>query len=284
MSLLPYHSVPIVESREPLVPVSCYPFMALPVYYYNGWSATPTMFARKQVLDKLAEVQAEHLQPRGLRWVVYDAWRPRTVQAAIYQHYWRQMSREMSEMSRELVRARVSTFVSIPDDPLKTPPHSTGGAIDLGWWDCHAGTLVDMGSAFDEFCDRAASHHYEHPSQDVNVRNRRRQLREWLSEAGFQGDGDEWFHHDWGTQKWALQAGLPEAHYGEVLACRELSGRVDTQFACDEHPSDRTERVHRLQASLDLQHPAAKAPALLPTINSLMANLTAMRNNSRLTW
>ena len=38
-----------------------------------------------------------------------------------------------------------------------------------------------------------------------------------MLEEGFENDPDEWWHFDFGNQKWAVQSGRNEALYGEVV-------------------------------------------------------------------
>ncbi len=274
MSSLPnrpdFARVTLTECREPLADVSRYPFLAVPVYFRNGWSATKQLFARRSLLDKLARVQLAHMAPRGLKWVVYDAWRPRTVQATIYQHYWREMSRHAPDLPLPTLREQVGTYVSVPDQAGRTPPHSTGGAIDLGWWDMHRGELCDMGSAFDEFVPAAANDFFEQPGQDASIRQRRRELHQWLSEEDVIGDDAEWFHKEYGTQRWALRTGAGSAVYGEVLSCRQEGRHLRVQWAEDEDADARQKRVQQLREALDLSHPASKAATRLPTIDACL--------------
>lgn len=265
MSLVAFDHIPICESREPLVELAAFPFLKLPVYALNGWTKTHDMFARVGLLDKLARVQQKHLDSKGWQWVVYDAWRPRTVQATIYQHYWREMSHTAPTASLQDLERRVRTYVSLPANPDRVPPHSTGGAIDVGFWDKYAGALVPMGSDFDEFCPQAANAYFETVESGEDLAVRRRDLTSWLAEEGIGSDVDEWFHKDWGSQKWAAQSGSPQASYGEVLNCSGDGRHVQVSWGADEVPELKITRVSGLATELDLSHPARHGAAQLPT-------------------
>lgn len=273
MSRVAFDHIPIAESREPLASVEAFGFRGVPVYFHNGWAATPDLYARVGLLDKLARVQARHLAPRGWQWVVFDAWRPRQVQAAIFQHYWRAMSAQDPTCSREALEERVRTYVTVPAQAHRVPPHSTGGSLDLGWWDRHTGRLVNMGSGFDEFCPAAANDFFEQSGQDADVRQRRRELTAWLVDEDIASDADEWFHKDFGNQKWAAQRGHRMAHYGEVLACLRRGGALEIVWGADEPACEKTNRLRMLQEQLDLVHPAPQAPRPLPNTAALLAKL-----------
>lgn len=271
MSLVAFDDIPVEECREPMLGVERFPFLPVPVYFHNGWAPTPNLYARAGLLDKLARVQARHLAPRGWQWVVFDAWRPREVQAAIFQHYWQAMSAQAPDCAHETLEERVRTYVTVPAQAHRIPPHSTGGAIDLGWWDRHAGRLVDMGSDFDEFCPAAANDFFEEPGRDAQLRQRRRELTEWLAAEDIASDADEWFHKDWGNQKWAAQRGHRLARYGEVLACTPRGNSLELVWGVDEPARDKVSRLGKLQDQLDLSHPTSKAPHSLPTMAELLA-------------
>ena len=65
-----------------------------------------------------------------------------------------------------------------------------------------------MGCEFDEFTDRAWANYYEPDSKwdDVNeeAMNNRRMLHNVMLEVGFTAFPSEWWHFDYGDEKWAL--------------------------------------------------------------------------------
>lgn len=61
--------------------------------------------------------------------LVWDAFRPLTVQRALFDYY---VDVLKSMYSRDQAIVEAQRFVSIPsDDPTRPPPHNTGGAVDL---------------------------------------------------------------------------------------------------------------------------------------------------------
>ena len=277
MSLVQFDDIPLEEQYEPLVALRRYPFVCVPVYHSNGWATSRELFARKQVADKLLHSQETVLQPRGLVWVIYDAWRPRQVQAAIYQHYWRELSRANPAADLTVLRKIVATYVTVPADPARVPPHSTGGSVDLGLWDVTAHRLLDMGAQFDEFIPAVASDYFEQPGRSTAIRDNRRLRAEVLMEEGIVGDFDEYFHKDYGNQKWAFQARLPRAVYAEVLTCHEdpVSLVVKTTYGADEPQEALGLRVSCLGDSLDLSHPVKAHAHNIPNPRELVSAAVA---------
>ncbi len=73
-----------------------------------------------------------------------------------------------------------------------------------------------MGTAFDHFGPEAASLYFEENPGNDTARENRKALREAMVSEGFNMDKDEWWHFDYGNQKWALESGHPEAVFGEA--------------------------------------------------------------------
>lgn len=73
-----------------------------------------------------------------------------------------------------------------------------------------------MGTGFDHFGAEASRDYFEQNGRNLKVRDNRRILYAAMKEAGFTTDPDEWWHFDFGNQKWAVEAGKQSAFYGEV--------------------------------------------------------------------
>jgi zinc D-Ala-D-Ala dipeptidase len=262
MARLHYHDIQILEQHEPLVELSRYPFHVVPVYHLQGWSDCPLLFLREQLADKLDRVQREVLKPRGWRWVVYDAWRPRQVQAAVFQHYWDAFSASRPELGLDALSAEVTDFVSFPADWRLVPSHTTGGSVDLGLWDDVADELVPLGAKFDEFVPACANDYYEQPGRSQTLRDRRRVITQALRALDVASDALEHFHKDYGNQKWAQSLGRGAAHYGEVLDCRIQDGRVLAAYSQEFSSEDLQRRVASIASGLSLSHPAEPPLAL----------------------
>lgn len=124
-------------------------------------------FLRRECALKLAAAN-ELLRPTGLRLKVWDAYRPLSVQAAMWDQF--------------------------PDPEFIAPPtrgskHNRGVAVDVTLVD-HLGAEVEMPTDFDDFSPAARS------DADCSARSatHRELLREAMLAAGFAGIESEWWH------------------------------------------------------------------------------------------
>ena len=129
----------------------------------------PAAFLRSSAANRLAAAAVD-LRSKGLRLVIYDAYRPLSVQKALW--------------------------AAKPDarwvaDPAKGSSHNRAGAVDLGLADA-AGRALPMPSGFDEFGPRA-----RHGAAGVPPAARRNAetLKAALEAAGFESLADEWWHY-----------------------------------------------------------------------------------------
>lgn len=126
-------------------------------------------FLRRSSAEKLARAAAE-LRAKGLRLVIYDAYRPLAAQKALW---------------KAKPDAR---FVA---DPARGSSHNRAGAVDAALADA-AGKPLPMPSAFDDFGPRA-----RHGAAGVPAEARRNAetLKAALESAGFVSLADEWWHY-----------------------------------------------------------------------------------------
>jgi D-alanyl-D-alanine dipeptidase len=201
-----YRSIPIYESGEPLVSLSniSSKIKVFPYYFQEKLPGTfKECYLREGAAKRL--VKAAEKLPKNLDFVVLDGWRPYEVQKVLYEMTrdgFRKKGMDESEIDRE-----ISKFVAYPSENIDTPsPHMTGGSIDLtiadqdGW--------LDMGTGFDEFTDKAKTDWYEEaPNLSENeqqIRNNRRLLKQVMTDVGFHNFEEEWWHYDYGNQRWAM--------------------------------------------------------------------------------
>lgn len=211
MTLVQYEQVPIRDCGELLVDLAGYPFVQDLVYFYRGFSSSSRQYLREGVAEKLVRVQ-EKLD--GYRFKIWDPWRSRAVQDAVYQGYWNELNVEHPDWTGERLRAEVGAFVTLATDPLRIPPHATGGAVDLTLVD-QQGRELDMGTGFDHFGPESG-YAFEADDWRPQVREHRKLLRESLITSGFRADDEEWWHFDYGTQLWAFSSGNEYAMYDEI--------------------------------------------------------------------
>jgi D-alanyl-D-alanine dipeptidase len=141
-SVCGWKQLPIEECGERLVPLgafSDYPQIATDSIYVGEKHSSPypctqlhnsmfTVFVREGVAKRLGE--AASLLPSGYMFLVWDAYRPLTVQQALFDYYVGVLEKRGTLHDQAAIDAQ--RFVSIPsNDSTKPPPHNTGGAVDL---------------------------------------------------------------------------------------------------------------------------------------------------------
>ena len=191
-----------------------------PPYWHRVDGATDKLLVRRSVADKLLRVNA-HLEKAGLELFLFDAWRPRAVQAYFHDVWMpRELQRRDPDLSGARLQEEVERYWSAPSESAGSPaPHATGAAIDLTlrWKD---GESLWMGSLFDDVTPLGARDRFEFLApenfsfSDREARANRRLLHWLMTEEGFAGHPDEWWHFSWGDQMWAALTGAGAAHYG----------------------------------------------------------------------
>lgn len=163
--------------------------------------SSPHICARESVLKMLLE--AEKLIPKGYRFKVYDAYRPIAVQQALWDYFRAKKVEENPNKNPEEIDKLTAFCVSFPSYYILEPSlHNTGGAVDLTIVD-PSGKELDMGCKFDEFTDKAWTNHFECYEDNEGVRNNRRMLYNAMISVGFTNLPSEWWHFDYGNDKWA---------------------------------------------------------------------------------
>lgn len=230
MTNIRYQSIPIHENHEPMAEASHFGFFAEPVYFQRKQAETPQLFMRLGLAKILKEIEEQTLKAHKLRFKIWDPWRPRSVQKILYEEFWNRLKREHPEWDAPRLKKEVGVYVTPADDPERIPPHATGGTVDLTLCDLE-GSDLDMGTAFDHFGPEANLDYFEAPGRDVKIRDNRRLLSGCLKDARLNLDSDEWWHYDYGNQKWALGMHHKEAFYGEVADCAlQPDGSVTCRF------------------------------------------------------
>lgn len=250
--------VPIHPSEEPLVPLgigSEYPIFTSAMYYgehdnspyRHGQLAGSviTMFVRQSVAQKLVAAQ-QHLPP-NLMLIVFDAWRPLSVQSGLYDVYYNELHKLHPDMSPKLLENESRKYVCPPSDSIDyPPPHSTGGTIDVGiiqlppnisssltqttqpdqaWARAilENAQQLDFGTAFDWGGEESALRYFEDlaksrqlTEEEASSQQNRRLLYYTMDSVGFIPNPHEWWHFNAvETQIGAKTIGLRYATYGQ---------------------------------------------------------------------
>ena len=136
-------------------------------------------FLRRSTAAKLARAAAA-LRARGRRLVIYDAYRPLSVQRLLW----------AAKPDRRFVA-----------DPARGSVHNRGGAVDAGLADAD-GKPVALPTGFDEFGPHAA-----HGAKGVSPEAARNaaELKAAMEAAGFKPLAEEWWHYeDPAAKDWPL--------------------------------------------------------------------------------
>jgi len=221
--------IPINECDEPLIALS--PLRKRlgieiePVYFRQEVpGAIPESFVRESLVSKLE--RAKMLLPKGFNFIVWDAWRPLSAQQALFDKFKYQILSENPDIDNDDLLKRTSVYVSLPSaDPLKPSPHNTGGAIDLTIADRN-GDLLEMGTDFDDFTNKAKTTFFEQDDVGLTEKERiyrenRRLLFSVMVSAGFTNYPEEWWHFDYGDQFWASISNSQNALYSTIEPTKE---------------------------------------------------------------
>lgn len=219
-----WKKIPIYECGEKLISLDSLQKMLRtriePMYFKQGIKgAISKIYLRESVVARLEE--ALTLLPKNMELVIWDGWRPLATQQALFDMFKNQISSTTPNLSEEELLARTSVYVSMPSsDATKPSPHNTGGAIDLTVAYCD-GDLLDMGTDFDDFTEKARTVLFEHDNSaltenEIIWRENRRLLYSIMTEAGFTNYPEEWWHFDYGDQFWASISNAKNALYSNI--------------------------------------------------------------------
>ena len=207
--------LPISECDEPLVPLA--PSDALrvrPLYFEIGLpGASDVLWVRAGVAERLE--RAARSLAEGIALVVFDGYRPLSIQQALYDSFTAEIKEKRPDLDADALRQYVGQFVATPTaDPRKPPPHRTGGAVDVYLQWAENGQMLPMGTLPDEVADETPTRFYEDTSDGRALRQNRRVLYHAMTNAGFTNYSGEWWHYDFGNQRWANIAHQSAAIYG----------------------------------------------------------------------
>ena len=201
--------IPTEDNREPLVDI----FAVCPLLKWAPKSPRfdfpRTGLARSTVAEMLKHAQT--LLPSGLHLQIVGAFRPFEIQRLMYDRARAELAIKHPDWDDELLTEYINVFSAPPiwDTP---PPHTTGGAVDLGIID-DSGERLDMVSPYDIGWDSAPTYV---PGLSDEARRNRDLLISVLTQSGLTNFPGEWWHWSWGEPGWSLRTGHPVALYGAV--------------------------------------------------------------------
>lgn len=199
-------AVPIKECEEPLVDVREYPLLTDEEHPRVGSAARTRFFCRESVAERLQ--RADESLPDGVRLLILECHRPVDLQARYWEGDLRDLREQHPEWSEDMLTEKNAEFVA---PPWNTPPHSTGGALDLTLTDdwgeeLNLGFLVNEPGPYTRTTAAGLS---------ARASENRRLLLDVMEEAGFVNYGYEWWDYHFGDRYWAYVRGEDHAFYGE---------------------------------------------------------------------
>jgi D-alanyl-D-alanine dipeptidase len=211
-----WRHLPIVEGGEPLVPITPDPAANLdvrPMYALAGVpGASMATMVRVGVAARLRAAAAD-LATSGAVLVVFDGYRPLAVQRYLYITFAVELRTRHPHLARAEFDDLLHRYVASPNvDPTCPPPHRTGGAVDV-FLATTSGESLPMGTEPDEAVPESATRAFESLPASAFAENRRL-LFHAMQRAGFANYYGEWWHYDFGNQRWANLSGAPAAVYG----------------------------------------------------------------------
>ena len=223
------YSMPIADCEEPLIPLSFAPerFLVRSHYFELGMpGALAECHARTEVQQRL--LKASDVLPDHLRLVVLDAWRSEQLQRYLFEQCQAVLADVYVEANIEELFILTQQYVAEPTPNALTPsPHLTGGAVDL-MIATRDGVPLFFGSPFDDPDEISHARYFEEKEERGEILSElektalynRRLLYNVMIRAGFVNIGSEWWHFEYGTQRWACKTGQKNAKYGGVAVAR----------------------------------------------------------------
>ena len=215
-----WSKIPIEECGEGLARIPFgrvamfdpHPYVEQGAVYTNGLSPFMMRASAVQALLRAQDL-LQTIHP-GHRLKVFDALRPVDVQRQMIDLTVRQYAMRdgldpdvLTLFDHKRLHDEVAESWANPTmDPTTPPPHSTGGAIDLTMVDAQ-GREIDMGTVIDQ-CDGPCATNAFNEAADMHgraVHKNRQLLVAVMEKAGFRHNPNEWWHFDFGNQRWAYE-------------------------------------------------------------------------------
>ena len=217
-------AVPIRDAGEPLVDLRT---------HCPGVVLRPGClpFLRETVANQVNDVQAR--LPAGHVLTIGTCLRTLDMQRGIRDNAAKDLREKHPEWPAATLARMLNRMVAPPDDP-SPPPHTTGGALDVGIQGPD-GADLDFGAG-ESFWGTAPTYS---GSLTETARSNRLLLIGAMEAAGLTNYVGEWWHWSYGDQGWALRVGSPVAYYGAVTVEDAENQRIPQppeEKTGEEHP------------------------------------------------
>lgn len=165
-------------------------------------------YLRKTVVGMLK--RAQRLLPKGMTFVIRDAWRSSDVQRQIMESFVARFKSQHPNWTEKRARQEAEKFVAGASGPLASG-HMTGGAVDVRLW--KKGRRVPMRSWRLTYQENAQPYQ---PKLPKHLQRNREIMFRALSSVGFSQCHNEFWHWSYGDVQWAQRTGSGVARYGVI--------------------------------------------------------------------
>lgn len=201
--------LPIEENNEPLVDLHTIAQVRIDTRRSEDSNAFSKV--RRSIAEKLVEAQQQ--LPSGIFFLIVEGYRPLSLQKEYFNGYSKELRAAHPDWDEARIYAEASKYVAPPDI---TPPHSTGGAIDLTLCN-EKGEELDTGTRLNASPEESNNGCFTN-AENISDKGKanRKILIAALSKAGFVNYPTEWWHWSYGDRYWAFMTKAQNAIYGSV--------------------------------------------------------------------
>jgi len=205
----------IRDNHEPLVDIKKYCPGVVVALGRKRMAVEKTAYLRMGVAKMLKKAQG--YLPKGVNFVINDAWRPAYIQTEIYFNFIRRFEKRYPKWTRKKIILEVEKYVA-PWRGSGASGHMSGGAVDLRLVDKN-GHKIPMKSRRLSYQENALSVQEKLPGY---IKKNREILFEAMRKAGFSNYPKEYWHWSYGDYYWARRNKKPLAIYGAVCDHRNF--------------------------------------------------------------
>lgn len=200
--------IKIKECNEPLVDIKklC-PNLVIDIGKQR-MKKEKTAYLRKTVAEMIWRAKNE--LPKGMTFIIGDAWRPQYVQIEIMKWFIKRFSKKYPNWSEAKIIKEVEKYVA-PSDGKYASGHMTGGAVDLRL--LKNGKKVPMKSSKLTYQENAKSFQ---PKLPKYIQKNREVMFTALKKAGLSNYPKEYWHWSYGDIWWAKRNKKRTAIYGII--------------------------------------------------------------------
>jgi len=198
----------IKESKEPLVDLKKFcPGVIIDLAKWRR-KKEKTAHLRRSVAKMINK--AKNSLPKGMTFIIGDAWRPQYVQEEIYQSFIKRFTRKNPAWTKSRIIKEVDKYVA-PAEGKFASGHMTGGAVDIRL--IKNGRRVPMKSKRFTYQENALS---VQPKLPKYIQGNRQTMFTALLKAGLSNYPKEYWHWSYGDIQWAQRNKKKIAIYGVI--------------------------------------------------------------------